>query len=187
MIAVLCLVAPVSDSFAFIGRFVPIEFVGESVAGQCILEISNDEPYSALNADCELTKNGVRVSFKQISGYDIGWPRPSLLPAFFNWNTIALYPGPHDTYCQKFGDYNGELIFGHHSDPDLNVVVPGVKNCDAIEDPLYRGYFSTGCFDDFQFFWSLTNLIGSGAKFYVVIGEPDCVSVGLPREWEVVW
>lgn len=178
---------PTRNVLASVDIDVRLEFLDEQVAGSCEILITDDEEYRTVDAGCTMEKSMEVVSHIPIVNYDMGWPRSPVIPAYFTWPTLALFPQPNRQYCQFFGDDHLDIIFGHISDSQLNLTVTDVFICDVLEEPIYRAYFSTGCFDAFTYFWNYLQLTLSGATFYVVIGEPGCISVAPPQEWEVTW
>lgn len=121
---------------------VTLDFLETVVSGSCVFWISDNEPYSAINSDCNLLKAGQVVNNAPISGYSLGdYPRDNdPIGSYYTWPTIDLNPSGGQQYCEELGylepHHNaGWIILGHNSNPELNSQWPGASSCDNAPTP----------------------------------------------------
>jgi len=166
-------------SHADISARARLDFVGTYASGKCEFFITFNEPYEAINSDCNLFKMDgekvVRQSNQPISGYDLGYPRPVTPDAYYSWPTLLLYTKPNEEYCQDFGDQDGLVALGHYSDPALNIDWPGDKTCKSVPNPSpFSAYTNSWCTGMPTCVYTPMQLLKGGYSSYIGGSDPTC-------------
>ena len=158
------LMIPSTDAVAFINFDTTIEFFEESVFGTCTFDISDLEPYAAMNTDCQMTRDGQQVALKQLPGVQLGWPRPANSILSKVWFLTSLFPQADKEYCMNFYDVDGQygpthfLLAHHDNHPEESIIGLGVSTCETAEAEA-KAYFQQFCWGGFTNIYSVALLV----------------------------
>ncbi len=159
------------------------EITEESVMGTCFFSISDLEPYAAMNTDCQLTRDGIQKSIKQLPGVQFGWPRSPNSLWTKSWFVVSIVPQANSEYCTNFFDVDeqfgeGNLMLAHHSDSNQNVIGEGESDCQTAE-PIYRVFYQTLCIGPFDDVVSLGGVVNQIFSYRLLSSITICHEIAV--------
>lgn len=173
---------------AAIEKFASINVFSSFIFGDCLFRITENELFSAINADCELVQkdevDDIQLALVPISGFEFGYPRTET----YEKNWPVSYSGTIESesiFCTNFGMRNNLpgseapiIELGHNSDPSENTSIFGSTTCAPSPPPVARAYFVTACTGPFEMITSVESLDPNEYSSYKFIeGPPICYVV----------